>query len=338
MTTIKDIAKRAKVSMATVSRVLNYDPNISVSEQTRKKIFEVAQELNYKTLKERSGQTIKSGFRIGLLNWYTDQEELLDPYYLAIRLGIERECYARHIELVKMYIYEQGNGINNQVNVDGIIAIGRYQKEDLECLSQYTKHIVFVDSSPDEQLYDSVVIDLKQAVFDVLNYLVSLGHEKIAYIGGRNTRNNKQIVDVRELAFIEGLMASHMYDEALVFTGQNLYAEDGYQLMKSIIEQKKVPTACFVENDSMAIGVLRALHEAKIKVPDEVSIVGFNDVAITEFLQPPLTTVHVYMEEMGETAVELMFDRLTNRRLLPRKVTLPTKLIERESCKNLIQK
>ena len=335
MTTIKDIAKRAKVSIATVSRVLNYDPSISVSEQTRKKIFEVAQELNYKTLKERAGQTAKSGFRLGLLNWYTDQEELLDPYYLAIRLGIERECYARQIELVKLFVTEQGNGIDSQVNLDGIIAIGRYQKEDLDFLSHYSKHIVFVDSSPDEQLYDSVVIDLKLAVFDLLNYLVALGHEKIAYIGGRNVRNHKQIVDVRELAFVEYLTALHLFDEKLVFTSQNLYAEDGYQLMKSIIEQQLLPTACFVENDSMAIGVLRALHEAHIKVPEQISIVGFNDVAITEFLQPPLTTVHVYMEEMGETAVELMFDRLTNRRVLPRKVVLPTKLVERHSCRSL---
>jgi len=333
MTTIKDIAQRAKVSITTVSRVLNYDPSISVAEQTRKKIFEVAQELNYKTLKERNGQMTKAGFRIGLLNWYTDQEELLDPYYLAIRLGIERECFNRNIELVKLYVSEQGSGLDSQMQIDGVIAIGRFQKEDFHLFSNCPEHIVFVDSSPDEKQYDSVVIDLKQAVYDVIDYLSELGHQKIAYIGGRNIKYNKQIIDDREKAFVEKLTELGKYDASLVYTSNNLYAEDGYQLMKQMIEDKALPTACFIENDSMAIGALRALHEANIKVPEQISIVGFNDVALTEFLQPPLTTVHVYMEEMGETAVDLLFDRLTNRRQIPRKVILPTTIKHRKSCK-----
>jgi LacI family transcriptional regulator len=101
--------------------------------------------------------------------------------------------------------------------------------------------------------------------------------------------------------------------------------------MKTAISGEKLPTAFFIENDSMAVGALRALHEAKLRVPHDISIVGYNDIAISAFLQPPLTTVKVHMEHMGETAVELLADRLAAKREIAKKIVLPTRLQERES-------
>ncbi|MGO4370027.1 LacI family DNA-binding transcriptional regulator [Paenibacillus sp. MCAF20] len=311
MATIKDIAQQANVSIATVSRVLNYDPGLSVTDETRKRIFEVAQKLNYKTLRERNGSgqaQTKERYRIGLVSWYSEQEEMLDPYYLAIRLGAEKECFQRQIEMV-----------------------GRFEKDDLERFPEGMTNIVFVDSSPEENRFDSVVIDLRKSVFEVLDYLIGLGHTEIGYIGGHNKVNNKRVQDERELAFVERLTVQDIYNPAFVFTGDNLYAEEGYKLMKAAIEGGKLPTAFFIENDSMAVGALRALHEAKLQAPHDISIVGCNDIPISAYMQPPLTTVKVHMEHMGETAVELLADRMAGGRDIARKIVLPARLLERES-------
>lgn len=332
MATIKDIAEKARVSIATVSRVLNYDPGISVADETRKRIFEIAQELNYKTLRQRNGQTVKERYRVGLVNWYSEQEEMLDPYYMAIRLGVERECFQRQMDLVKLFTRGDSDGRDwSGESLDGIIAIGRFEKDDLSRFPEGFENIVFVDSSPDDNRFDSVVIDLRKSVSEVLDYLTGLGHTAIGYIGGHNVVNNKQVQDERELVFMERLTARGFYEPAYVFTGENLYSEDGYKLMKSAISGEKLPTAFFIENDSMAVGALRALHEAKLRVPHDISIVGYNDIAISAFLQPPLTTVKVHMEHMGETAVELLADRLAAKREIAKKIVLPTRLQERES-------
>ncbi|CAI6028370.1 HTH-type transcriptional repressor MelR [Paenibacillus sp. JJ-100] len=338
MATIKDIAGQAGVSMATVSRVLNYDPTLSVSDETRKRILEIAQELNYRTPRERNGGASANGGsketrRIGLMNWYTDQEEMLDPYYLAIRLGIERECFKHQFELVKMYKHSTGESIDwNGEPPDGVIAIGRFESQDLDCFPLNLDAVVFVDSSPDDERYDSVVFDMGHAVRGALNYLQALGHTRIGYIGGHNDQYSRTTRDERELAFGEWCKTHDLYEPSHVFMGSNWYPEDGYQMMKKALESSSRPTAFLVQNDSMAIGALRALHEADIKVPEEISIIGFNDIAMAEFIQPPLTTIKVHMEYMGETAVELIAERLLSKRNIAKKVVLPTKLIERGSC------
>ncbi|CAM4104470.1 LacI family DNA-binding transcriptional regulator [Paenibacillus alkaliterrae] len=287
------------MSIATVSRVLNYDPGISVADETRKRIFEIAQELNYKTLRQRNGQAVKERYRVGLVNWYSDQEEMLDPW--------------------------------SGETLDGVIAIGRFEKDDLERFPEGFDNIVFVDSSPDDNRFDSVVINLRKSVSELIDYLIGLGHTAIGYIGGHNIVNNKRVQDERELVFMERLSAHGLYDAGLVFTGDNLYSEDGYKLMKTAISGEKLPTAFFIENDSKAVSALRALHEVKLRVPNDVSIVGYSDIAISEFLQPPLTTVKVHMEHIGETAVELLADRMAAKREIAKKIVLPTRLQERES-------
>jgi len=338
MATIKDIAQQAKVSIATVSRVLNYDPGISVADETRKRIFEIAQQLNYKTLRQRNGAGLKERYRVGLVNWYSDQEEMLDPYYMAIRLGIERECFHRNMDLVKLFMQVHSDEKDwPDESFDGIIAIGRFEKEDLDRFPQGLGQIVFVDSSPDDNRFDSVVIDIGKSVAEVIDYLIQLGHTEIGYIGGHNVVNNKRVRDEREHVFIERMNDKGLFDAELVYTGEQLYSEDGYKLMKQAIDGNKLPTAFFIENDSMAVGALRALHEAKLRVPEDISIVGYNDIAISAFLQPPLTTVKVHMEYMGETAVELLADRMTSKRDIAKKIVLPTRLQERESSMKLVK-
>jgi LacI family transcriptional regulator len=333
MATLKEIAEKAGVSLATVSRVLNYDTTLSVSDETRKRILEIAQELNYKTLRERNQQTAKERLRFGLVHWYSELQELGDPYYMAIRLGVEKECFQRQIELVKLFKHDGSYKSEWLTGLDGIIAVGKFGSNDIQVFTSCTENIVFVDSSPDEHRFDSVVIDFRKAMIEVLDYLIHRGHKEIGYIGGREYVDVQQLIkDERETTFHEYLYLKGLYRSEYVFTG-NFTAEDGYRLMKQALSLKKLPSAFFVASDSMAIGALRALHEEGIKVPDEVSIVGFNDIATSKFVQPPLTTVKVYTEFMGETAVELLVERLSTNRNISKKVIIPTKLIVRESSK-----
>ncbi|KYH28125.1 MULTISPECIES: LacI family DNA-binding transcriptional regulator [Clostridium] len=333
MATIKDIAKLAKVSTATVSRILNNDTSLSVSENTRKRVIKIAENLNYIPVKRRnkSAQTIT---KIGVIHWYSQKEELGDPYYVSITNGIEKECINKGIEIVTIF-KNNDEYITSELNdLDGVIAIGKFSKEDVEKFSMYSPIIVFVDSSPDEKKYDSVVIDFKKAMREVLGYLLSKGHNNIGFIGGREYVGSKRepIEDERETAYIEFMRSKGLYDINNVYIGR-FTPEDGYRLMREAIKKRQLPTAFFIASDSMAIGAFSALYEANINVPGDVSIVGFNDIPNSKFLIPSLSTVKVHTEFMGVTAVNLLLERLNDKRKISKKVVIPTELIIRESSK-----
>lgn len=332
MATIKDIAQKAGVSSATVSRVLNYDSTLSVSDEKRKLILEIAEELEYSTPRKRRARAGKKKLRIGLIHWYTVQQELEDPYYMSIRIGIEKTCIENNMDIFKVYDPENYD-FSQLEQVDGLIAIGKYDNKQIETFLNVTEYLVFVDSSPQEQDFDSIVIDFEKAVVNAIKALVKNGHKHIGYIGGREYVGPERIPlgERRELIFREYMKSINMLDEKEIYIG-SFVAESGYQLMKKAISNSKnLPTAFFIASDSMAIGALRALHEADLKVPDDISLIGFNDIPTSKYTVPPLATVRVHKEFMGETAVEMLLERIVKKRVIPKKVVIPTKLIVRES-------
>ncbi|SHE73282.1 LacI family DNA-binding transcriptional regulator [Clostridium fallax] len=332
MATIKDIAEKASVSIATVSRVLNYDESLNVADETKKRIFEAAEELNYVTIKERKGR--KNTHTIGIIHWYSDKEEIIDPYYLSIRMAIDRCCSKNLIKFLKIDDMENFNE-----NLDGIIAIGKFGDGEISKIRKLSKNIVFVDSSPDENLYDSVVIDFRKAVNEVMEYLTSLGHTKIAYIGGEEfvDKGKKQVLDYRQQTYIEFMEKRNLSFKDFIKLGKFTPAS-GYELMKKFLQNKNRPTAYFIANDSMAIGAYKAISEAGLKIPNDISIIGFNDISTAQFIIPPLTTVKVYTEFMGETAVDLIIERIKKDREISKKVIIPTKLIKRDSVEKCLTK
>jgi LacI family transcriptional regulator len=333
MATIKDIAKLAGVSIATVSRVLNQDTSLNVADDTRKRIFEIAEELEYKTVKQRT-KNISNRIKIGVIHWYSQNEELGDPYYLLIAMGIEKECFNKQIEMVT--IFKNGDRyITSELNdLDGVIAIGKFSKEDVEEFAAYSNSIVFVDFSPSEKQYDSVVVDFRKATNEVLEYLQKRGHNSIGYIGGvEYVGQNKELIDDERLSTYQDFMKkNNIYNSKLVHMGR-FTSEDGHNLMRDAIEAGNLPTAFFIASDSMAIGAIQALYEANINVPNDVSIVSFNDIPTSKYLVPSLSTVKVYTEFMGVTAVQLLLERINEGREIPKKVIIPSELIIRESCK-----
>lgn len=337
MATIKDIAKSAGVSIATVSRVLNLDETLTVSEETRKKVMEIAEELNYVTVKERKNK-IKN-YTIGIVYWYSELQELNDPYFLSIRMAIEKKCSEEKIKFKPIDFQKIiSEGTKEYKELDGILAIGVFEEKEIKIMENLSDNIVFVDSSPDEWKYDSIVVDFKYGVKKTLDYLISLGHTKIGYIGGEsiphNSNESTRKVNYREKTFKEYMLALNGYKEEWVAKGKFL-PEDGYSLMKNMLKNKELPTAFLIASDPMAIGAYKAISEAGLSIPKDISIVGFDDICTAKFLTPSLTTVKVFTDYMGNVAVETLVERMKSDREMSKKIVLPVKLIIRESCISL---
>ncbi len=324
LATIKDIADKAGVSAATVSRVLNYDQSLSVAADTKKKIFEVAEELSYK---RRHRKPISR--KIAFLHWVTEAEELDDIYYMGIRYGIERRAEALDVELVK---YVEGETIDT--NIDGIIAVGRFSEEQVRQLKAISPQIVFVDSNPNEAEFDAVLVDFERVTQLVMDHFIAKGHTSIGFIGGYETFKEKiaPIQDMREKHYRNYLQEKNMLDERFIFL-DSFAVNDGYELMKQAIHDlgEELPTAFYMANDPLAIGGLRALHEEGIPVPGRVSVIGVNDISVSKYVYPSLSTVKIYTELMGETAVDLILERIDDKREVPKKVYLSNKLIIRQT-------
>jgi len=333
MATLKDIAKLAGVSLATVSRVLNHDASLNVTDETRKRIYEAAEELEYQTIRQRS-KNLQKRIRIGVIHWYSQKEELADPYYLSVAKGIEKECFNRKIEFASVFKDGDRYTTGELDDLDGFLAIGKFSNEHIQEFSTYSKNIVFVDSSPNDKVYDSVIVDIGSATREVLKHMVSRGHKRIGFIGGREYvgKGKEPLEDERERTYRDFTREMGIYDEKNIYI-DSFTTEAGYDMMKKAIARGNIPTVFFVASDSMAMGVMQALYESSINVPHDVAVVSFNDIHTSKYLIPPLSTVRVHTEFMGATAVVLMLERIRENREIPKKVIIPTELIIRESYK-----
>ena len=146
--------------------------------------------------------------------------------------------------------------------------------------------------------------------------------------------DGNEIVDARMQCFQNSLMKRGLYKSEYTKFG-DYYAKYGYELLKELHKEGNMPTALFVANDSMAAGSYRAAYELGLSIPDDISIVGFNDIPTAKYMVPPLTTERLYMEFMGEYAVKLLEERIVFGREICVRVTIPTKLYVRDSVKNL---
>lgn len=336
MATLKDIATLAQVSISTVSRVLNCDSTLVVSSDTRQKILQIADELNYRKNKKNFfiPTTSNNNCKIIVVSWYTQIQELEDPYYLSIHQGIQKECLNQSYEIVKnIHISEFVETTLPQY--DAIIAIGKFTTQQIESLTTQKKQVIFVDSNPEPLQHSSVSVDLTTATKDVLTYLSELGHRKIGFIGGQDTiygATHYCIDDAREQTFREYMQIKHIFDPENIYIGK-FKAIDGYNLMCQALKKETYPTAFLIASDTMAIGALKALHEHNIDVPEQVSIFGFNNIPTAEFSHPALSTVQLHTYDLGRMSVKLLKIHIDDSDFnLPVHLTLPTKLIIRDSC------
>lgn len=330
MATIKDIAQRAEVSAATVSRILNQDDTLSVTNETRERVLKIAQDLNYtKHLKNSTTKPLS----IGIFQWYSVFQELEDPYYQSIRIGIEKYCADHKISVVRAF-HSDYHYPDTLKDVDGLICIGKFNEEQITTFKANNKNTIFIDMKTPKIDFHCVVLDLYQAVFEAMDYLYNLGHRKIAYLGGKEILSDNSVYfEERKEAFIKycnehSLDSSYLYEESFS-------AESGYEMTKKMIASGNMPTAIFAASDPIAIGAMRALYEAGYEIPRDISIIGFDDISVASFSNPPLTTIHTPTEFMGEYAAQFIASQVKDTEFqyqMPVRMTLPCNLVVRESC------
>jgi len=334
MATIRDIAKLAQVSPATVSRVLNLDETISVSIDTKKRIFEVAENLSYQK-PNRVPKSTSNILNIGLVHCCTEIEELNDPYFLSIRIGIDEECKTNNLNLIKIFKEDALNDNFPLESFDGIILLGRFEENQINRFRKYSENMVFAHGTSPSFEFDSVQVDFRQITKDVLDYLIDKGHTHIAYIGGREkvVGASELEADDRESEFVDYLTKLNLYNPSYVRVGHYDF-KDGYELMHALIKDNKdnPPSCVFMASDSLAIGGLRALSELNLSIPEQISIISCNDIAACQYTSPTLSTIKIYTKFMGELSVRLLLEQINDTRKQKIKVIIPHRLIVRESC------
>lgn len=327
MATIRDIAKLAGVSPATVSRVLNYDQELSVAQETKQRIFEVAEELNY-TKHKRANKIGKAVIR--LVQWYDEAEELADLYYLSIRLGIEKKAEELNIQVRRETLNELSD-----IQVSGTIALGKFDAEQIRQLKEIDENLLFVDFDGMSLGLNSMVVDFDQSVDLVIDHFIRHGHQKIGILSGEEkTKHNLQpIEDPRLLAFKLKMKQINLYRPEFTLTSA-FSMEAGKKAMADFLSKtQELPNALFASSDALAVGAMQAIQAAGLRIPEDISVIGFNDVSVAKYVSPALTTIKVETEWMGELAVSTILDLAKEFSPVPRKIMLGTKLIQRESTK-----
>lgn len=329
MATIKDIASAAKVSAAAVSRILNNDETLNVSPETRQKVLDTAKELKYV---KRGRNSVKSAFTLGIIQWFSSQQELEDSYYLLIRQGIEDYCLSHNIQIVRTYKSDV-NYMESLKEVDGLICVGKFSREEVEMLRKLNASILFLDMLVDSSEITTITLDFADAVKQVMDYLTGLGHHEIGFLTGQEYIGNDQLYpDYRKDVFTAYCEEHGIRYKPYVKTG-SFQIESGYQMTCELIASGTLPTAIFAASDPIAMGAVKALTEHGIAVPEDISVVGFDDISIASFTTPPLTTVHAPAYNMGNYGASILHHLIRKHLGTALKIKLPCTLTIRDSCR-----
>jgi len=328
MTTIREVAKKAGVSSTSVSHVLNNTR--FVSEDVRERVNAAMRELNYRpnalARSLRRGETHTLGLIL---------PDSANPFFAEIGHAIEAAAFALGYSVIlcntendenKEHVYTE---VLENKQLDGIIFVGA--GENREAISEIVKNgfpLVVVDRDMGSLELDTVTTENYQGGLLATQHLLSLGHQVIGCITGPSniTPSAERVTGYR--AALQ--QAGHSVDESLLARG-DFHAPSGYSAAMQLLQQTPRPTAIFVCNDMMAIGAMRAAAQLGLRVPENIAIVGFDDIQLASYTTPSLTTIAQPKQEIGQLAVKLLFERMSDPSLPPRHNILSTQLIIRES-------
>lgn len=330
MATIKNISEKTGVSAGAVSRILNNDPYMSVTEETRQKVINAARELGYK--KKKKSAAGKSSFTIGIVQWFSPQQEIEDSYYLYIRHGIEDFCIRNNITVHRAvktdYAY-----VEPLRDADALVCIGKFGAADIKKLKKLSKILLFIDMELEDDSVSTINLDYRNAMIQAMDFLTQNGHTKIGFLGGKEYLENHELYqDKRRDYFIE-YCEKHELDYQDYLLIDRFSTKSGYDMMLHLIRKKKMPTAIFAASDPIAIGALSALTDRGYRVPDDISIIGFDDTDASGYTNPPLTTIHAPAYQMGYYGAGVVYHLLPAQAKTAIKMKLPCSLVIRASVK-----
>lgn len=326
---LKEIARRAGVSVSTVSRVLNQSSYKCASPETKNKIWAIARELNYTP--DQNARKLKLGVtkesKNNAISIISARFESLntDPFFQELFRSIEEEALLQ--DCIISGIYSAQDLLNETIELpkkDGLILLGRCPNELLSKITAQYKNVLSVGRNTTNYTVDEVICDGLAAAEEAMQYLISIGHKKIAYVGDCS-------YEIRYLGYCQALMNHKLplnYDY-VVPTSQT--QEEGYHAMERILAMQSRPEAIFCANDITAIGLLQAYHDSGIKnyFP---SVISIDNIEAAQSTSPLLTTVDIPKRDMGRLAVTLLLHRMQGRHSEHIRINLPCKLVIRESC------
>ncbi|MBU7450234.1 LacI family DNA-binding transcriptional regulator [Leuconostoc citreum] len=340
MVSIRDVARQAGLSPATVSRVLNQDDTLQVTEQTRQRVIEVANKLNYQ-LKKSGRRTAAhhstDKLSIALISTFSEERELNDPYFRSIRTGIEVAATRWQIKVDMVFRLDAPKKNWKQLSQYGaVIIVGNVSPTLLAKIQSLNPHVVMVDDDQPVTNYDTVHNDFSAQSYRVLDYLFAKGHRNIAFVGADVALYDEhgmvvnERIDPRHRVY-RTWMATHGLTENLSSFLVGWDTMQALEVVPIILNKNPRPTAIFAASDPIAIGLYRGLQTTGFKIPEDIAIVSFDDIEVAGFLTPSLTTVHPEAEEMGKAALRLARERLVGERELPVELIIPSTLMIRES-------
>lgn len=333
---IKDVAKEAGVSTTTVSYVLNRHPGETISAETTQRVLDAAKRLNYvPNLNARSLSSRHTNL-IGVVIPQTEPgKEFMfsNPFYGELLSAIEYTARKSGYHLLLSGTREDQNyaSIAQNRGVDGIIIVGTYPGENLDTLRTIGVPIVLVDSYVTDSGFHTIGIKDREGARMATQYLIDKGHRDIAFISGsirEHGVNSKRYQGYCEAMQAAGLCVSK--DALYLGTVDHEY---GQQAAESYARRGKRQTAAFVTADILAMGFIKGLMEHNVRVPEEMSIVGFDDVYLAQMCYPSLTTVNQDIARKGQLAVQCILDTVENPGIGRIEHILPLTLTERDSVK-----
>lgn len=326
--TIEKIAQLAGVSKATVSRVLNNKPD--VNKATRENILKIIADNDFQPNAFAKAFSLQKSHSIGLIIPYEADYIFSNPFYIEVMRGVSTEinnrgyylsiCYPKDHNYVDMY---------KQKRVDGYILMspGSFHSHIIDSLNEVEAPFISTAHIPDYAEMISVDVDNYKGGRMLTDYLVGLGHKKIAYIGKLSvTSSTDRLHGYQDILKENGIKP----DDSLVKISNSGTSDSGYQIMKELLAENLDITAVFAASDIMTGGIIKAVKEAGLKVPEDISVVGFDDIPGSEYADPPLTTIKQPAFQKGVEATKMLIDLIEDE-IEPKSKILELELIIRKS-------
>lgn len=328
--TIADVAKAAGVSTSTVSYVMN-DRN-RVGPETRRRVLRAIEELGYRPNSAARGLASRHVGSIGLVIPHSPDDVFADPFFPELLRGIGRSANRNHHTLVlsmakETDLYDEGISLLRTQRADGLLVIDPGAGiARLPKLAQEGFPVVVIGRQEHPDLL-YVDVDNEHGCYTAARHIMGCGDRtRIGIISGPK---EQQAAKDRLAGYRKGLLESGVSWEDVAIAYGDFTEKSGYECMRTLLNSA-APRAVLVANDLMAIGAYQAIAEAGLHVPRDVSLIGFDDIVMVRFLNPPLTTVRQPTAELGETAADMLVAWLKGNRPLSR--VLPVQLVVRESC------
>ncbi|UTZ38429.1 substrate-binding domain-containing protein [Vibrio campbellii] len=334
MATMKDIAKLAGVSTSTVSHVIN--KTRFVSEEISERVNNAAKELNYyapsalaRSLKVNRTKTI------GMLVTTST-----NPFFGEVVKGVERSCYQKGYSLILCNTEGDNERMRESINtllqkrVDGLILMcSSLEGERIDVFERYPDiPVVVMDWGPMLFTSDKIQDNSLRGGYLAAKYLIDCGHKEVGCITGPLIKHQAQM---RYEGYKRAMLEAELEFNANWIVESDFECEGGYQAFKKMVERGPLPSSIFVSNDMMAMGVINAANELGIQIPEQLSIIGYDDIHIAKFMSPSLTTIHQPKYRLGQAAVETLLRKLDEKSDEAQVVQLEPTLVERNSVKCL---